>query len=107
MEVVTFCFHGWCMLGELFVAGIHPSRTRTNRVHITCSMPSTMWYEGTAQLFGRVETAFVLSCYSWLKLLPNEGGEETGARRESPQQQASESPTYYGGSSKCFLVKNH
>ena len=26
IEVVTFCLHGWCMLG-VFVAGIHPSRT--------------------------------------------------------------------------------
>ena len=26
IEVVTFCLHGWCMLG-VFVDGIHPSRT--------------------------------------------------------------------------------
>ena len=26
IEVVTFCLHGWCMLGG-FVASIHPSRT--------------------------------------------------------------------------------
>ena len=49
-----------------------------------------MWRDSSAVKFDRVEIAFILSMFDWLKPLTNEGGEETELQGENPWQQASE-----------------
>ena len=67
----------------------------THRVLITCNMPCGTWYKQTAQLYSdRIEIAFILALFYWLKSLTDEGGEETGVPGEKARRRSSENTTY-------------
>ena len=65
-----------------------------NRVQITCKTSSARYVQhvvchvvrrdSSAIKFDRVEIAFILALFYWLKPLTDEGGEESGMPRENP-----------------------
>ena len=76
------------------VQHIEPLSRATHRALITCntSSPYHVQYivchavrrNSSAIKFDRVEIAFILALFHWLKSLTSEGGEETGVPGENP-----------------------
>ena len=85
-----------------------PTRTfkwpRCHREQITCNTLSAyhaqrvvchlVRRDSSATKFDRVEIAFILALFYWLKPLTNEGGEKTRAPGENPWRRASENATH-------------
>ena len=59
--------------------------------HVVCHM---VWRDSSAKKFDKVEIAYILASFYWLKQLTNEGGEEPENQKKTPDDKLEKNASY-------------
>ena len=89
--VWVFCFVLFCLQSPHCTADYLQHARSSGQGAIVCKLVRR---DSSAIKLNRVEIAFILALFYWLKPLTDVGGDETGAPGENPGQRASENATY-------------